>query len=70
MEKLKPRSRVSGQARIELARKLKERYDGGATIRILADELNRSYGFVHRLLAEESTSMRGRGGSQRVRPAK
>ncbi|MBN9620404.1 MAG: transcriptional regulator, partial [Actinobacteria bacterium] len=35
----------------------------GASIRSLAAEHGRSYGFVHRLLVESGTTLRGRGGA-------
>jgi ABC-type multidrug transport system ATPase subunit len=36
-----------------------------ASIRDLAEEIGRSYGFVHRILSENSTALRGRGGATR-----
>ena len=54
-------------ARMEttLADELRQRYDGGESIRSLATSTNRSYGFVHRLLSESGASLRGRGGANR-----
>ncbi|MXM69002.1 hypothetical protein GR925_37830 [Streptomyces sp. HUCO-GS316] len=46
-------------ARQALAKDLRRKYDAGASIRSLAEETGRSYGFVHRLLSE-SGSLRGR----------
>ena len=46
----------------QLATDLKKRYDGGASIRSLAESTGRSYGFVHRILSESGTAMRNRGG--------
>lgn len=43
---------VSGAERVNLRAQLKERHDNGASIRELADEINRSYGFTRRLLKE------------------
>jgi hypothetical protein len=44
---------------------LKTAYDGGATIRILAESTGRSYGFVHCILTEAGTTLQGRGGAAR-----
>jgi transposase-like protein len=64
-ETLKKGSRVTGAAREKLAADLKKKYDGGASIRALAEETGRSYGFVHRMLSESGVSLRGRGGATR-----
>jgi hypothetical protein len=56
-------SRVTGAKRDQQATDLKKRYDGGASIRSLAESTDRSYGFVHRILSESGTAMRNRGGS-------
>ncbi|MGW4886887.1 helix-turn-helix domain-containing protein [Streptomyces murinus] len=42
---------------------LKARYEGGASIRQLAEEIGRSYGFVHRYLMLAETTIRSHGGS-------
>ncbi|MFF1568699.1 helix-turn-helix domain-containing protein [Streptomyces sp. NPDC058293] len=57
--------RITGTARDELARVFKREYDAGASIRTLADAHGRSYGFVHRILTEAGTGLRGRGGDRR-----
>jgi transposase len=57
--------RVSGGEREKLAAELKKKYLAGASIRDLAEEIGRSYGFVHRILSENSTALRGRGGATR-----
>jgi hypothetical protein len=57
--------RITGDDRTSLADELRERYDGGESIRSLATSTNRSYGFVHRLLSESGASLRGRGGANR-----
>ena len=62
-------TRVSGTARESLATELAEKYRGGASIRDLAAEVGRSYGFVHRLLLEHGVTLRGRGGSAPRRAA-
>ena len=62
---LKKGSRVTGSDRDRLTSDLKSKYDGGASIRSLAESTGRSYGFVHRILSESGTSLRGRGGATR-----
>ena len=66
---LKKGARITGDDRSTLARDLKSRYDGGASIRSLAAETGRSYGFVHRILSENEVSLRSRGGATRGRKA-
>lgn len=69
MALLKKGSRVTGGERDKLSADLKKRYDGGESIRSLAEKTGRSYGFVHRILSESGTSLRGRGGATRRRKA-
>jgi len=57
--------RVSGDQRAELSRIAAEQYTAGRSIRALAAELGRSYGFVHKLLGEAGVELRGRGGNNR-----
>jgi predicted transcriptional regulator len=57
--------RIVGDDRTELARLLRQRYESGVSIRDLAYQTGRSYGFVHRVLEESGTAMRGRGGDTR-----
>ena len=64
-EKLAKGPRISGGQRDKLATDLKKRYEGGKSIRDLAGETGRSYGFVHRLLSESGVNLRGRGGATR-----
>ena len=64
-ETLKKGSRVTGTAREQLAADLKKKYDNGESIRALAEQTGRSYGFVHRMLSESGVSLRGRGGATR-----
>ena len=64
---LKKGSRVTGGDRDRLAVDLRKKYDGGASIRSLADATGRSYGFVHRILTESGVTLRGRGGATRGR---
>ncbi len=65
MTDVKKGSRVTGEDRASLATDLTKRYDGGESIRALAESSGRSYGFVHRILSESGTSLRGRGGATR-----
>jgi hypothetical protein len=51
-----------------LAEQLKSSYEEGASVRQLAVEADRSFGWVHRLLLEAGTTMRSRGGRPRPRP--
>jgi len=64
-ETLKKGSRVTGDAREELAANLKQKYSQGWSIRALAETIGRSYGFVHRMLIEAGVTLRGRGGATR-----
>ena len=65
MAELKKGSRVTGDDRTSLASDLKKRYEKGESIRLLAESSGRSYGFVHRILTESGTTLRGRGGATR-----
>lgn len=62
-------TRVTGEVRETLGRELREKYEAGASIRELAEQTGRSYGFVHRLLGESGANYRGRGGATRGRAA-
>ena len=66
---LKKGSRVTGGDRDKLAEELKKRYEGGESIRLLAESSGRSYGFVHRVLSESGVTLRGRGGATRTKKA-
>lgn len=66
---LKKGSRITGDDRDSLATSLRKRYDGGESIRALAVDSNRSYGFVHRILVESGATLRGRGGATRGKKA-
>lgn len=63
-------SRVSGAARDALATEVSAKYLEGASIRDLAAETGRSYGFIHRLLVESGVTLRGRGGAPKSRRKK
>lgn len=57
--------RITGAERDKLAGDLQKKYNAGASIRELAAETGRSYGFVHRVLSESGVALRGRGGATR-----
>ena len=65
-ENLKKGTRVTGADRSKLATELSKRYETGESIRSLAASTGRSYGFVHRILAETGVLLRGRGGATRA----
>ena len=67
MADLKKGIRVTGSERDKLTTDLRKRYDAGQSIRELAAATGRSYGFIHRILAESGAEMRGRGGATRRR---
>jgi hypothetical protein len=64
---LKKGARITGTQRDKLATDLKKKYEKGASIRALAEQTGRSYGFVHRVLSETGVSLRGRGGATRTK---
>jgi hypothetical protein len=67
--KLSKGSRITGEGRADLAKALVERYQHGESIRSIADDIGRSYGFVHGVLVESDTEMRSRGGATRGKAA-
>ena len=62
---VKKGARITGSDRTKLAKDLVKKYSGGASIRALAEETGRSYGFVHRILTENEVELRSRGGATR-----
>lgn len=64
-ETLKKGARITGADRAKLADELTKRYVAGASIRELADETGRSFGFVHKILTENEVTLRSRGGATR-----
>ena len=64
---IKRGTRLSGTEREQLAAELSKGYAEGKSIRALAEETGRSYGFVHRLLSESDVALRSRGGATRGR---
>lgn len=67
---LTPHQRVLGDTRLEVARLVVQRYEAGESVRAIAADLGRSYGFVHRLVVESGTPLRGRGGDTRSAEAR
>ena len=61
--------RIVGAERATLARNLVQRYSQGESIRKLASDTGRSYGFVHRVLTESGVQLRQRGGARRRKQA-
>ena len=64
-EALTKGSRITGDQRGTLAAAFAERYAGGESIRSIAEDTGRSYGFVHGVLKESGATLRGRGGATR-----
>lgn len=58
-------ARITGSSRTALRDELQKKYQQGASIRSLAREIGRSYGFVRNILAESDAELRGRGGAHR-----
>lgn len=54
------RAKLTAHTRAELVDRLERRYESGASIRQLAEETKRSYGFIHRALTEAGVRLRGR----------
>lgn len=64
-EKMAKGVRVVGEQRAELVTELTRRYAAGESIRSIAQDIGRSYGFVHGMLRQADTPLRGRGGATR-----
>lgn len=65
MVKVTKGARITGAERERLTSTLRENYVKGASLRELAQQTGRSYGFVHRMLTDAGVTLRGRGGSTR-----
>ena len=65
MAELPKGRRITGGERDKLSADLRRRYENGDSIRTLAAETGRSYGFIHRVLSESGATLRGRGGATR-----
>lgn len=61
--------RITGADREKLGAALRKQYLAGASIRELAGQTGRSYGFVHRILVDSGVELRGRGGATARRKA-
>lgn len=64
MNRLSKGKRVSGELRNEVQQSFVERYEAGESIRSLAAECGRSYGFVQGLLKDAGVTFRQRGGPE------
>lgn len=61
-----PNARVTGQDRVKITGDIKKMYAKDKSIRAIAEETGRSYGFVHKVLAESpDVELRPRGGGRR-----
>lgn len=58
-------ARITGAQRGTLAEQFAKRYAAGESIRAIAEDTGRSYGFVHGVLKESGAELRGRGGATR-----
>lgn len=58
-------ARITGDQRSTLGAAFGQRYAGGESIRSIAADTGRSYGFVHGVLKESGAPLRGRGGATR-----
>ena len=65
MTKLKKGKRIEGEQRAQVTADLVQRYEAGESIRSLAAEIGRSYGFVQGLLKDADVTFRKRGGDTR-----
>jgi hypothetical protein len=54
--------RIVGAERVTWIKDYLRRYGRGDSIRKIARDTGRSYGFVHRVLVEGGATLRGRGG--------
>ncbi|MCZ0975900.1 helix-turn-helix domain-containing protein [Streptomyces albulus] len=60
-----PRKRLTPQEQARVTAKYKTMYADGTSIRRIAAMSGRSYGFVHRCLADADVMFRSRGGKAR-----
>lgn len=67
MAKVVRGARITGTQRAKLAAQYAKKYESGQSIRQIADKAGRSYGFVHGVLVESGTALRGRGGATRAK---
>lgn len=64
MAQLSKGKRVSGELRTAVQRSLVEQYEAGASIRALAADCGRSYGFVQGVLKDAGVEFRSQGGAR------
>lgn len=64
---LRKGTRITGTDRDALTARIRKRYLSGDSIRSVAADLGRSYGFVHRILVDADVTLRGRGGATRTK---
>jgi hypothetical protein len=62
---IKKGARLTGDDRARMAERVTAQYNQGRSIREIAQDTGRSYGFVHRVLSESEVALRGRGGPTR-----
>ena len=62
---IKKGARLTGDDRTRMAERVTAQYNEGRSIREIAQDTGRSYGFVHRVLSESEVALRGRGGPTR-----
>lgn len=62
---LRKGARITGDQRGSLGAAFAERYAAGESIRAIAEDAGRSYGFVHGVLTESGAALRARGGATR-----
>ncbi len=67
MAQLTKGRRITGDERGSLSGELRSQYEQGRSIRAIAADTGRSYGFVHRVLLESGATLRGRGGATRTK---
>ena len=65
MDQIAKGKRVSGTFRDDVKHQFVDRYVSGASIRAIAEESGRSYGFVQKLLKEAGVEFRPRGGPRK-----
>lgn len=53
---------ITGDERKALRAVMRKRYEGGGSIRAIAADFGRSFGFVRYMLVESGAKLRGRGG--------
>lgn len=60
-------TRLWGEDRLVLAKRMAEDYEAGATVRAICTKYGRSYGSVHDLLALAQVTFRPRGNPRKPR---